>query len=258
MRIVLWILLAIVALLTASIAFPRSEPAIITGAQIFATIAFFPCILVAGMGILVSLVDLFGRSVPRTAALGMLSLSLVLPGSFVLRKAVFESRYDASYAWFDQVGGPGRLNFHLHDYISKHPDSISYPFSDSEEVEVRGFLDYLRSRVSLDVPDHSGRVRKMTIRDDGVYTMWGAKIRFAVDRNQDGYIVAARQKGSTLYGYANPSRDRPDYKPGFASAVFISLPDKVIKDTDSSMVTLDAETYRRLAPLVFNTKNPTP
>jgi hypothetical protein len=251
MRTVLWTFLAIVALLTVPISFPRSEPATITGAQIFAAIALYPCIFVAGLGVLLSLIDFFCSSVSRTSAVGMLLLSLVLPSSFVLRKAMFESRYDASYAWFDQVGGPGSLNFYLHEYVAKHPQSVSYPSSDSEEVEIKGFLDYLRGKVSLNMPDHSGRVRKMKIKDDGIYTMWGTRIYFAIDRNQDGYVDAAGQRASTLYGYANPYADRPDYKPGFASAVFISLPDRVVKDTDSSMVTLDTETYKRLAPGVL-------
>lgn len=236
-----------------AIAFPRAEPATVTGGQIFAAFAFFPCIFLSAIGIVVSVIDFFGRSVSYRMAIGMLLISLVLPGALVLRKVMFESKYDASYAWFDQTGGPGKLNFYLHEYVSRHPTSVSFPKSDSEEISVEGFLDYVRKQDSTEMPDHSGRIRYMKIKDDGIYTEWGAKIRLAADRNHDGYIDVDGQRGCARYGFSAP--DPSAVKSGFASAVFVSLPDKVLKDTTSSLVTLDTKTYERLAPIVLkNTK----
>jgi len=251
MRTLLWILLSIVALLTIPVVFPPSEPASVTTGQIFAAIVFYPCVLLAGLGIFISIVDLFRWSVPHPQIFGMLALSAVFPVAIIARITQFEASYDTSYAWFDQSGGPGKLNYHIHDYVTNHPDAVTYPIDGSEEVSIEGFLDYLKSVASLEMPDHSGRVRRMKIKSDGIYTSWGAKIHFAIDRNEDGFIESGGQRASTRYGFISPYTDRPDYEPGFASAVFVPLPDQVLKDSKSSLVTLDEETFDRLKPVIM-------
>lgn len=243
---VIFALLVAVVLLTPLIAFPKRGSAWVSPQEIFAALAFWPCAIISLIGFGFGLITIFKGKGNLISGICILALSLILPGAFAFKSIEFQSNYDASYAWFDLVGGSGRINFHLHDYIIQNPDSISYPDPSSEEVHVNGFWEHMLDKGPFIMNDHSGRKHDMIIRQGFLHTPWGARIRIAVDRNEDGYIEADGQKSSTNYGFADPRTNNPDYEPGLATAVFITLPDDVLSGSKSSMVTLDTPTYERL------------
>jgi len=249
MRTLLLILVGISAVLAIPMVFPHAGNITISQAIVY-SVAGICFLAISVFGVLVAAHDLLAKAVPRESALLTLFLALILPGTTFVQAVVFHAGYTPAAEWTSGPGGADRLNYWLRDYVSEHPSSVSYPDPNSEEVVVDGFLDYVRENVSLVVHDRDGRSRKMQIRSDGIYTTWGARIRFAIDRNRDGYIDAGGQRIGVRPGFANPYTDRPDYHPGFASAIFVSLPDPMLPHAVTGMIPLDSETYARLAPMV--------
>jgi len=231
--------------------FPAHEPATITGAEIFAAVAFYPCFVFSIIGLFAGLADIVRSRQSRGSGILLTVLALVLPVTMAAKKLNYEASYDGSYAWFDQAAGGGLINFFLYRYVREHPSAVSYPSDDSEEVQVSGFIDSLRTAEPLYMRDHSGRKRKLRITPEGVFTPWGARIHFAVDRNHDGFLTAAGQRGSTRYGVTDPWTYDKNYSYSFATGVFLTLPDAKLGQTESSFVTVDNNDYDRVAPSMF-------
>ncbi|MEZ5323445.1 MAG: hypothetical protein R3F19_00040 [Verrucomicrobiales bacterium] len=72
----------------------------------------------------------------------------------------------------------------------------------------------------------------MHLDGDKILCPWGAPIRFAVDRNHDGFISAGGQKASTRYGVDDPFVYDPGYKYLRASGDFVTLPDRILSQSD--------------------------
>jgi hypothetical protein len=154
------------------------------------------------------------------------------------------ARFDHSYAWFDQ-GGCGRLNLYLHEYLLAHPDAMSY-VGNTEEVEVKGFAESLAKMPPIKVSDQNGIKQALKIANGHVYSTWGAEIHFAVDRDHDGFVTVGKQRSSTKYGVSDPFAYDKNYHYKWATGIFVSLPDKMLPGSSSSIVTLDDNDYDRL------------
>jgi hypothetical protein len=251
MRRFLFIAVGVSALLTPAVMFPAHTPASITGGEIFAAFAFYPCFIFSVIGLIAGLADIVRSRDSRGSGVLLAVLALVLPATMVAKKLNWEANYDASYAWFDQAAGGGLINFFLYRYVREHPSAVTYVSDDSEEVQVSGFIDSLRAAEPLYMRDHSNRKHKVRITSEGVFTPWGSRIHFAVDRNHDGFLTAAGQRGSTRYGVADPWAYDKNYSYSFATGVFLTLPDPKLSQTDSSFVTVDNNDYDRVAPSLF-------
>lgn len=177
--------------------------------------------------------------------LGYICLGAVLPLGIVSKKKRFESAFDQQYAWFNQTQGGGTLNFYLHRIIEMNPQAVSY-IGSTEEVQVEGLFELMQKDFPIYLHDSSGRKREFLTDGKTIKTPWGALIHFAVDRDGDGYVSVENQKSSTRYGVANPWTYDPSYKYSRATGVFVNLPDTVLGNVDSSLVTLDNNDYQRL------------
>ncbi|WP_133797312.1 hypothetical protein [Prosthecobacter fusiformis] len=237
--------LVVCALAAFPIVNPRHTAGSITPDELIAGLAFWPALAFSAFGVVAGLYLMITISEDRGLGVLWLLLGSALPLCVSSKKAAFDAAFDERHAWFDQTSGAGALNFYIHQIIMEDPDAIHF-IDDTEEVTISGLAERVRRDGSIYYHDHSGRTRPMQMDGDKILSPWGAPIRFAVDRNHDGFISAGGQKSSTRYGVADPFTYDPGYKYLRASAVFVSLPDPVLSQSDSTMVTLDDNDFNRL------------
>ena len=237
--------MVVCALAAFPILYPRHTAGSITPEELIAGLAFWPALAFAAFGVVAGLYRLITDSENRGLGVLWLLLSSVFPIAVSTKKAAFDAAFDQRYAWFDQVSGGGAINFYIHQIMAETPEAIHF-IDDTEEVTISGLAERVRQDGPIYYHDHSGRKRPMQMDGDKILSPWGAPIRFAVDRNHDGFISAGGQKAGTRYGVADPFAYDPGYKYLSATGVFLSLPDPVLSQSDSTMVTLDDNDYNRL------------
>jgi hypothetical protein len=237
--------LVVCALAAFPIVYPRHTAGSITLHGVIAGLAFWPVLAFSAFGVVAGLYRIITDSASRGLGVLWLLLGSILPLCVSSKKAAFDAAFDERYAWFDQTSGAGKLNFYIHQIMREDPDAIHF-IDDTEEVTISGLAERVRRHGSIYYHDHSGRKRRMLMDGDKILSPWGVPIRFAVDRNHDGFISAGGQKASTRYGVADPFAYNPGYKYLRASAVFVSLPNPVLSESGSTMVTLDDNDYNRL------------
>jgi hypothetical protein len=237
--------LVVCALAAFPIVHPRHTAGSITPEELIAGLAFWPALAFSAFGIVAGLYRVIADSENRGLGVLWLLLGSVLPVCVSSKKATFDAAFDQRYAWFDQVSGGGAINFYIHQIMAEAPDAVQF-IDDTEEVTISGLAERVRRDGPVYYHDHSGRKRPLQMDGDKILSPWGAPVRFAVDRNHDGFISAGGQKAGTRYGVGDPFAYDPAYKYLRASGVFLSLPDPVLSHSDSTMVTLDDNDYNRL------------
>ena len=213
--------------------------------ELAAALAFWPALAVSVFGIIAGLVSIFGGFESRQLGLIWLALGFVLPICAATKRTISEPAFDAKYSWFDQTSGAGSINSLIFEFLLERPNAVRY-IGDSEEVEIDGLVELIRRHSPIYYRDQNGRKRQLEIDGSTIRTPWGAAVRFAVDRNHDGYITAGGQKASTRYGTTDPWAYDPNYKYTKACGVFVSLPDRFLRGCRSSFVTLDDNEYHRI------------
>jgi hypothetical protein len=174
-------------------------------------LAFYPTLIVS---ILLLAFGLFRLAEPRTraAAAAVVVLSLPMPTVAVFGAASQNNRNKSSH-W---PGLAMTLADHLLDYHQKNPGAFKYLGSD-DQVSVAGFAEYL---AGLDLDTKTSPVSSLIRAEGGdVLDPWGKPIRFALDRDHDGYIELQGQRLNTS-GVSPPNLDYT-----VAVAVYLSHPD---------------------------------
>lgn len=90
-------------------------------------------------------------------------------------------------------GGTGFfISERLMEYHERTPGAF-HDLGSGEEVSVAGFGKYLESIRG----EHAFEMTNIRTKSDRVLDLWGNPVRFALDRNHDGYIEMAGRKFST-------------------------------------------------------------
>ncbi|MEM1083640.1 MAG: hypothetical protein AAGI48_05920 [Verrucomicrobiota bacterium] len=174
-------------------------------------LAYYPALILSGLLLLYGFISLRSSKNRRGAALVIL-LSLPLPLLAALRSGSQVNSHK-SMVW------PGlgvTLADHLLDYHDIYPNSFDYRGGD-EEVFVAGFAEYLAG-MDFDTQAFPS-TRHVRVRGDEVLGPWGRPVRFALDRDRDGYIELEGRRVNTS-GVSPPNLD---YK--VAVAVYLGHPD---------------------------------
>ncbi|MES2596310.1 MAG: hypothetical protein V4662_13280 [Verrucomicrobiota bacterium] len=236
--------LFVCALAAYPIANPRHTAGSVTPEELIAGLFLWPGLAFSAFGIGAGLYSCITGSKSRAFGLLWCLLGSALPVCFLTNAADFDAAFDERYAWFDSISGGGRINFYIHEIMVETPGAIHF-MDDTEEVTVSGLVECMQRDFPLYYRDHSGRKRLMKIDGQHILAPWGKPVRFAIDRNHDGFISAGGQKAGTCCGVADPFTYNPNYKYLRASGVFVTMPDSMLSESDSSMVTLDDNDYRR-------------
>lgn len=180
----------------------------INAAGLAIALAFYPALILSGLLLLFGLFRFADRQ-SRTAAAFLILLSLPMP-VMAASQVVSQLNRKRSSAW---PGLAMALGDHLLDYHEKRPSAFEY-LGDDEEVSVAGFGDYL-AELNLE-GGVSPAARRMRISGGEVRDPWGKPVRFALDRDHDGYISIGGGKVNTYH--MNP----PNLEYQVAVAVFLS------------------------------------
>lgn len=161
-------------------------------------LGFYPVMIISSLLLLFGLIRLADPQCRPVAAL-LVVLSLPMP-AMAACKAASQLNRDKSSHW---PGLAMTLADHLLEYHEKNPTAFKYLGSD-EQVSVAGFANYL---TGLDLDTQSYPVlRLIKVEGGDVLDPWGKPIRFALDRDHDGYIELQGERRNTS-GVSPPSLD---------------------------------------------------
>jgi hypothetical protein len=245
MKYVLLALLIICALGAWPLINPQHEAAVITPSQVVSGVLVIPALIISVVGFLTGLVFVGSGSLNRVLGICYLCLASVLPLSIATKKARFSAAFDQRMGWFKKTQGGGAINFYIHRILAENPSAVHY-LGDSEEVTIDGLAAMVRRDSPVFLHDSSGRRRPFVVEGDSIKTPWGAVVRYAVDRDGDGFLTAGQIRGSTQIGTVSPWTNDPKYQYTRATGVFVSMPDPVLGEVDTSFVALDDNDYNRL------------
>ena len=152
-------------------------------------LAFYPTLIVSTLLLVFGLFR-FADPRSRTAAAVVVILSLPMPALATFGLVTQNNRSKSSH-W---PGLAMTLADHLLDYHEKNPNAFEYLGSD-DQVSVAGFAKYLTSLDSDTVANPASR----HIRVEGGHVLdpWGKPVRFALDRDHDGYIELHGERVNT-------------------------------------------------------------
>ena len=161
-------------------------------------LAFYPTLIVST---LLLVFGLFRLADPRsrTAAVLVVILSLPMPALAAFSSVTQINRNNSSH-W---PGLAMTLADHLLDYHEKNPDAFEYLGSD-DQVSVTGFAEYLTG-LELDTAAYPAS-RHIRVEGSNVLDPWGKPVRFALDRDRDGYIDLQGERVNTS-GVSPPNLD---------------------------------------------------
>lgn len=208
-------------------------------------VLYWPAAIVAWICAIASSVFLFQkvRRIPAVVtlvlALPMVAYSLYHPRFSTMKK--WHHQEELKERWFQS---PQIVNHLLMKYLRDHPGEIIWP-GDDEQIDPHGFITDLQNSPPLFYYAY-GRKFSLKVSDRGVLTPWGTPILLGIDRNGDGYLTFAGQRGSLKAGHANPWADGGFYYKTGAGCLPVTVPPAIFDPGANYMGTLNDNDFQRL------------